>query len=62
VRILLDGPASERSAQGRTLKLYGCRCSADAAAGPALEDSYTARLSLAHALRAHLAAAERVSR
>ena len=41
----------------RKLKLYGCRHSALPEAGPALEDSYYARLSLAHAL-AELAAAE----
>lgn len=50
-RAILAGPVLERAPQ-RTLKLYGCRHSARADAGPALEDSYHARLSLARALHA----------
>ena len=57
-RAVLEGPASERTEQGRTLKLFGCRHSADAAAGPTIEDSYHARLALAAALRARITAAE----
>lgn len=48
-----DGPAMQHNEQGRTLALYGCRHSADADAGPALEDTYTARLALAQALSEH---------
>lgn len=52
-RAVLDGPVLRRSEGGRTLALYGCRHSADADAGPALEDSYYARLALAEALKRH---------
>jgi hypothetical protein len=51
-RAVLDGAAFDPDAP-RTLKIHGCRHSADADAGPVIEDSYHARLSLARALRAH---------
>jgi len=51
-RALLDGPAVEPGADA-TLRIYGCRHGADAASGPALEDSYTARVALARALHDH---------
>jgi hypothetical protein len=49
-RAVLDGPSTQKSAHGRTLALNGCRHSADADAGPALEDTYSARLALGSAL------------
>ncbi|MSR63815.1 MAG: hypothetical protein EXS08_15425 [Planctomycetes bacterium] len=52
LQAILAGPAVEQTETGAVLKLYGCRHSADADAGPLLEDSYYARLSLAGALRA----------
>jgi len=52
-RAILDGPAVAKSADGRTLAIYGCRHSADLDAGPVLEDTYAARLALADALAAH---------
>lgn len=52
-RAVLDGPVLQRNENGRTLALYGCRHSADADAGPVLEDSYYARLALAEALKQH---------
>src|SRR6185436_987641 len=45
----------------RTLDLYGCRHSALPEAGPSIEDTYFARLSLARALR-ELAATDRDAR
>jgi len=55
-RALLDGPATERGAT-LVLALHGCRHATDAAAGPILEDTYHARLSLAQALQEHARAA-----
>ena len=53
-RAILSGPATQDTPEnGRALALYGCRHSADPAAGPVLEDSYFARLALARALEAH---------
>src|SRR6185503_8876477 len=54
-RAILAGPALE-AGERNALKLYGCRHSALPEAGPAIEDTYCARLSLAQALRAHAAA------
>lgn len=55
-RAILTGPSTELDpGVGRTLKMYGCRHSADADAAPVIEDSYAARLALAAALRAHAA-------
>jgi len=51
LQAVLNGPATEHTDTGSVLKLYGCRHSADADAGPLLEDTYYARLSLAAALR-----------
>jgi hypothetical protein len=56
-KAVLAGPAAERSAAGIVLRLHGCRHSGDAAAAPALEDTYAARLSIASAFR-RLAAEE----
>lgn len=53
-RAILAGPALEPGPT-RALKLYGCRHSALPQAGPAIEDTYSARLSLARALREHAA-------
>jgi len=50
-KVLLDGPAAARSAEGTVLKLYGCRFATDADAATAIEDTYFARLALARALR-----------
>jgi hypothetical protein len=54
-RAILDGPVLQTEDGVRTLRLYGARHSADADAGPALEDTYHARLALAAALRTHAA-------
>ncbi|HEX6886312.1 MAG TPA: hypothetical protein VF530_23255 [Planctomycetota bacterium] len=55
-RALLDGPATWRG-ETLTLALNGCLHTTDAAAGPILEDTYHARLSLARALQEHAQAA-----
>jgi hypothetical protein len=54
-RAILAGPALEPG-ERIALKLYGCRHTALPEAGPALEDTYCARLSLAQALREHVSA------
>ena len=51
-RVILDGPSTQAGALP-TLALYGCRHSSDPDAAPVLEDTYAARLSLAHALEEH---------
>ena len=50
-KAVLDGPATTRENGAPVLKLYGCRHSADADAGPVLEDTSAARLALARTLR-----------
>ncbi len=47
---VLEGPAVEHTEEGRALRLYGCRHSADPAAHPGILDSYTARKSIAEEL------------
>ncbi len=49
-RVILDGPAVERTPDGLVLRLYGCRHSADPRLAPVLEDTYVARLSFADTL------------
>lgn len=51
-KVILDGPAVERTEEGLVLRLYGCRFTADPGLGPVIEDTYTARLSLARAFEA----------
>lgn len=53
-RAILAGPALEPGPPP-ALKLYGCRHTALPEAGPALEDTYCARLALGQALRTHAA-------
>lgn len=51
-RVILEGPSTEEGAE-RTLALYGCRHATDPDAGPVIDDTYAARLSLAQALEGH---------
>ena len=50
-KLVLDGPAAERTDEGLVLRLYGCRHTADVAAAPVIEDTWFARLALAEAFR-----------